>query len=100
MNAVSPWASAVKSLFQRQDLPAIYNETIAGYFVKVHILNNALWISVTCPKGTQVVLRPAYDPNDHLQVEKIVSHADGVSIHLFASIGHDYVRLQIPDMQK
>ena len=97
MNALSPWASAVRTLFHGQDLPALFKEEIAGYTVKVHTLNNSLWIAVTCPKGTQVVLRPAYAPNDHLQLEKTTRQEDDIIIHLSASIGQYRVRLQFPD---
>jgi hypothetical protein len=100
MNALSPWASAVRTLFHGQDLPALFKEEIAGYGIKVHTLNNSLWIAVTCPKGAQVVLRPAYAPNDHLQLGKVTRHEDGIVINLSASIGHYQVRLQFPDKTK
>ena len=100
MNAQSPWAAAVNNLFHGQDLPALFKEAVAGYIVSVHALNNSLWIAITCPKGTQVVLRPAYAPNDHLQVEKTTRHADGISIQLSAGFGDYQVRLQFPDREK
>jgi hypothetical protein len=100
MNALSPWAAAVKNLFHGQDLPSVFTEEIAGYKIKVHTLNNSLWISVTCPKGTQVVLRPAYAPNDLLDLGKITRQADGITINLSASIGHYIVKLEFPDKEK
>nr|WP_067060794.1 hypothetical protein [Mucilaginibacter sp. L294] len=100
MSARSPWAVAVNTLFHGQDLPSLYSAEILGYTVKVHMLNNSLWIAVTCPKGVQVVLRPAYAPNDHLQRGKITRQEDGLIIKLSASIGHYRVRLQFPDKKK
>ena len=100
MNAKSPWAIAVKNLFHRQDLPALFKEEIASYTVKVFNLNNSLWIAVTCPTGTQVILRPVYAPNDYLDLGKITKNADGVTVHLSASIGKYTVRLQFPDRAK
>nr|WP_294944452.1 hypothetical protein [uncultured Mucilaginibacter sp.] len=100
MNATSPWANAVKTLFHRQDLPAIFQQDIAGYGIKVHNLNNALWIAVTCPNGTQAILRPAYAPNDHLQLGRVVKNEDGLTVNLSAGIGHYRVALQLPDKTK
>lgn len=100
MNALSPWAAAVKNLFHGQDLPAIFEKEIKGYAVKVHHLNNSLWIAIICPKGTKLVLRPAYAPNDHLTLGKISKQDDGLSINLTASIGHYQVKLQFPDREK
>ncbi|MBD1367106.1 hypothetical protein IDJ77_25065 [Mucilaginibacter sp. ZT4R22] len=100
MNAISPWANAVKTLFHEQDLPAIFQQEISGYNVRVHNLNNALWIAITCPKGAQVILRPAYAPNDHLQMGRVVKNEDGITINLSAGIGHYRVKLQLPDEAK
>jgi hypothetical protein len=100
MDALSPWAVAVKNLFHRQDLPARYHEEIAGYAVKVHALNNSIWIAINCHNGTQVVLRPAYAPNDHLQFGKVTRQDERVTFNLSAGIGHYQVRLQFPDKEK
>jgi hypothetical protein len=100
MNALSPWAAAVKTLFHGQDLPAIFKEEIAGYTVSVHSLNNALWIAVNSPSGTQLILRPAYVPNDHLKLGKVIAQADGLLINLSAGMGHYQVQLQFPDKSK
>ncbi|HTD98501.1 MAG TPA: hypothetical protein VK668_04420 [Mucilaginibacter sp.] len=100
MNARSPWATAVKALFHGQDLPARYQEEIAGYGVKIHSLNNSVWIAITCPEGTQAVLRPAYAPNDYLQLGKVSREANGVTLNLSASIGHYQVKLEFPDKAK
>ncbi|MDB5156224.1 MAG: hypothetical protein JWR50_931 [Mucilaginibacter sp.] len=100
MNARSPWAAAVKNLFHEQDLPAIFKQAVCDYMVTVHHLNNSLWIAVTCPEGTQVILRPAYAPNDHLQMGKIVRHKDGIDIDLSTGIGHYSVKLRFPDKDK
>jgi hypothetical protein len=100
MDALSHWAAAVRSLFNGHDLPALFTEEIAGYTVKVHTLNNSLWIAVTCPKGTQVVLRPAYAPDDQLQLGKTTHQEDGIIIRLSATIGHYRVTLQFPDKTK
>src|ERR1700744_1691253 len=100
MNALSPWAVAVRNLFDGQDLPSRYQEKIAGYTVKVYALNSSVWIAITCRSGTQVVLRPAYAPNDHLQFGKVARHDDGITFNLSASIGHYQVSLQFPDKEK
>lgn len=100
MNAQSPWATAVKTLFHEQDLPVIFKQTIQDYNIKAHTLNNALWIAVTCPKGTQVILRPAYAPADHLQLGKMTKADNGVTINLSASIGNYQVKLEFPDINK
>lgn len=100
MNARSPWAAAVKNLFHGQDLPAQFKQEICGYNVQVISLNNSLWIAVTCPRGTQVILRPAYAPNDHLQLGKMIKTESGLTINLSASIGHYKVQLQFPDPEK
>jgi hypothetical protein len=100
MNATSPWANAVKTLFHGQDLPAVFQHEIAGYDIKVHNLSNALWIAVTCPKGAQVVLRPAYAPHDYLRLDRIVKNADGITINLLTGMGRYRVKVQLPDMEK
>lgn len=100
MNALSPWANAVKTLFHEQDVPAIYQIQINGYAFKGHHLNNSLWISITCPRGTQVVLRPAYAPNDHLQIGKLIKTENGLNIRLSSGIGHYEVKLEFPDKTK
>ena len=97
MNALSPWAKAVKEIFNEQDLPAIFRQTVKDYEVQVHTLNNALWISITSPHGTRAVIRAAYAPNDHLQTIKIIKQDTGVTILLNAGIGHYEVNLQIPE---
>jgi hypothetical protein len=100
MNARSPWAAAVKNLFHGQDLPALFKQEICGYKVQAISLNNSFWIAVTCPKGTQVVLRPAYAPNDHLQLGKISHHEDGITVHLSATIGLYKVKITFLDKEK
>ncbi|TFF35552.1 glycoside hydrolase family 88 protein [Mucilaginibacter psychrotolerans] len=100
MSAISPWAAAVNTLFHGQDPPTLFSKEILGYTIKVHTLNNSLWIVVTSTEGTQVVLRPAYAPNDHLQLGKMTRQDDGITVNLSASIGHYEVRLQFPDKQK
>jgi hypothetical protein len=100
MSALSPWAAAVKNLFHGQDLPAIFTQEIPGYTVRVHNLNNSLWIGVTCPGKTQVILRPAYAPNDHLEIGKISRKEDGVVIDLSAGIGNFQVKISFPDKEK
>lgn len=100
MNALSPWAAAVKNLFHGQDLPTLFQQDISGYTVRVHSVANSLWISVTCIKGTQVVLRTAYAPNDQLQLGKVIKNSDGITIHLSATIGHYRVKLEFPDAEK
>jgi hypothetical protein len=97
MNAISPWAAAVNTLFHEQDLPALFSKEILGYTVKVHTLNNSLWIAITCPKDAQVILRAAYAPNDHLQLGKISLQDDGIIVNVSASIGNYKVSLQFPD---
>jgi hypothetical protein len=100
MNAVSPWAAAVKTLFNGQNLPDGYERSIGEYSVKAYTINNSFWIVVTCPKGTQVVLRPAYAPNDHLQLEKTNTKADGAEFTLLSGIGQFKVCLHFPDATK
>ena len=100
MNALSPWATAVKTLFHQQDLPSRFKKDVAGYMVKAHTLNNSLWIAVTCPKGTQVVFRPAYAPNDHLQLNSVNITDRGATFKLSAGIGYYQVNLQFPDEEK
>src|ERR1700749_3642845 len=100
MQALSPWAAAVKNLFHGKDLPSRVSREIAGYRVKVYSLNNSLWIAVTCPKGTQVILRPAYAPNDHLELGRIAQNKKGVTLHLSAAIGNYTVKLEFPDEEK
>lgn len=100
MNAQSPWAAAVCNLFHGQDLPARYEDELAGYQIKVHILNSSAWIAITCPKGIQVILRPAYAPNDYLQLGRGTRDENEVSFNLSASIGHFKVKLAFPDRSK
>jgi hypothetical protein len=97
MNALSPWAAAVKALFHGQDLPDRFKKEVAGYTVKTHTLNNSFWIVVTCPKGAQVIFRPAYAPNDHLQLGKVTINDSGVVFNLSAGIGRFQVELQCPN---
>lgn len=100
MNALSPWATAVKTLFHGQDLHDRFKKVIAGYTVKAHTLNNSFWIAVTCPKAAQVIFRPAYAPNDHLQLGKVIINENGAVFNLSAGIGHFQVELQFPDEDK
>ena len=97
MNALSPWAKAVKDIFNEQDLPVIFQHDLPGYSVKVHAIHNALWIAVTCARGTQLIFRAAYVPTDHLQTGKINKRGTGVSINLKAGIGHFTVDLEFPE---
>jgi hypothetical protein len=96
----SPWAAAVNELFHGQDLPSIFQQELAGYQVSVHHLNNALWIAIACPKGIQVILRPAYAPADHLQIERISRNEDGITVSLSAAIGNFKVQLRFPDQEQ
>ncbi|WP_143065318.1 glycoside hydrolase family 88 protein [Mucilaginibacter gossypiicola] len=100
MEGLSPWAIAVQNLFHGQDLPAMFRFDLAGYAVNIHHLNNSLWISVTCPKGVQIVLRPAYAPNDHLEITRVSKHELGLSIHLKGSIGDYKVLVNFPARDK
>ncbi|NCD68329.1 glycoside hydrolase family 88 protein [Mucilaginibacter agri] len=100
MDALSPWARAVENLFHKRDQPTIATEEIDGYTFKVHLLGNSLWIVATCPKGTQVVLRPAYAPNGYLTSGKIVRETDGIKINLNSSIGDHQVNVSFPEPGK
>src|ERR1700710_2344605 len=100
MNAISPWVAAVNDIFDDQDLPAIFKKECSDYRINVHSIYNALWIAVTCPKGTQVVLRAAHAPNDHLQVTKATPVDDGVVVKLQANMGAFEVRLQFPEKEQ
>ncbi|WCT10708.1 hypothetical protein [Mucilaginibacter jinjuensis] len=100
MNALSPWARAVKNHFNDQNLPALATYAIAGYQIKIYNLYNSLWIAVRCPKGIQIVLRPAYAPNDHLTLGKITRYDNGLVINLTSGIGKYQVKLEIPDLKK
>jgi hypothetical protein len=100
MNGISPWVAAVNEIFHDQDLPVIFKHDFDKYNVKVHAINNALWIAVTCPNESRVILRTAYAPNDHLQIKKIEPNENGVLIHLKASIGFFKVELQFPEKNK
>ncbi|MDN3550219.1 hypothetical protein [Mucilaginibacter aquaedulcis] len=100
MDALSPWAAAVKNLFHGQDLPILFRHDLKGYIIQVHHLANSLWISVTCPNETQVILRPAYAPNDQMQLEKIIKNQNGITILLSATIGSYRVKLELPDTEK
>jgi len=100
MNATSPWVTAVKEIFNDQDLPLIYRHDCAGYEVKIHNIYNALWVSIACAKGIEVMLRTAYAPTDHLQVTDVQPQAGGVLIHLKASMGNFKVKVQFPDAEQ
>jgi hypothetical protein len=100
MNGISPWAAAVKEIFNDQDLPVIFKKECGDYIVKVHCIYNALWITITCPKGSQVVLRAAYSPNDHMQVTKIINRGQGIELRLKATVGDFKVTLAIPQNDK
>jgi hypothetical protein len=99
MNALSPWAKAVKDIFKKQDLPVIFQRDLPDYELKVHLLNNALWIAIDA-KGTQFIFRAAYAPNDELQTRKVIKHDNGVVIHLKAGIGQFTVDLEFPEADK
>ncbi len=99
MNARSPWAVAVKNLFHGQDLSSLFQHEIGGYTIRAHHLNNSFWITITCPKGAQVVLRPAYAPNDHLMLGKTINHDNGITVSLSASIGNYKIKLEFPDKE-
>jgi len=94
MEGTSPWAAAAKDIFNDQDLPVIFQKNHKGYKIKIHCIYNAVWIATTCPKGTQVILRAAYAPTDHLQIAKLEKSDDVVNIRLRASIGTFKVKLQ------
>ncbi len=95
MNALSPWAKAVKTIFDERDLPSIFSSVISGFEVRVHHLNNALWITIKSHKGTRLVLRPAYAPVDHLHIGHVTKQDKGMRLQLTAAIGHFDVSLQI-----
>jgi hypothetical protein len=99
MNAVSPWVMAASELFNDQDLPCIYQQSVKDYTIKIHQLNNALWFAIDGAGGSRVVLRTAYAPNDNLKIQKIIKRKDGVFIHLLASIGIFKVQLNFPDAE-
>ncbi|HWZ15023.1 MAG TPA: hypothetical protein VNW95_07260 [Mucilaginibacter sp.] len=100
MDGISPWVAAVKEIFNEQDLPVIFKKECGNYTVKQHCIYNALWITVTCPKGSQVVLRAAYSPNDHLQVTRVEHRIDGFDVWLNASMGNFKVSLTFPENDK
>ncbi len=100
MSTLSPWAYAVKKLFEKQNLPLCFEHKIDNYVIKVHNLNNSVWLVITCPEGAQVVLRPAYAPNDQLQIEKITRDKDCIIVFVSAEIGLYEIKLQFPDPEK
>ncbi|PTR00085.1 hypothetical protein C8P68_102917 [Mucilaginibacter yixingensis] len=96
MEGISPWALAVETLFHGQDLPALFRRDLAGYVVRLHHLSNSLWIGITCPTGLQIVLRPAYLPNDHLELCRMDKDGSGLTLHLQGSMGEYRVILEFP----
>lgn len=100
MEGLSPWAVAVQNLFHGQDLPALFKFDLTGYAAHIYHLHNSLWISVTCPGGTQIVLRPAYVPNDHLEITRVSKHELGLSVYLKGSVGEYTVRVSFPAPEK
>ncbi|MXV53210.1 hypothetical protein GS399_19770 [Pedobacter sp. HMF7647] len=96
MNATSPWAVAAKVSVDDQQPDIVFSKEIGGYAIQVYYTNNSLWISVACPKGARIVLRPAYTPDNQLKPGKVSSLPDGVRISLSACIGHFQVELRFP----
>lgn len=100
MTALSPWASVIKKTFQQGDLPAIYENQLGRYHIKVHNINNSFWIAVGTDAGAQIVLRPAYAPDDQFKIGKVTHEEKSVTFNLSASIGHYQVRVELPDVDK
>lgn len=100
MNVVSPWAAAVNEIFNDQDLPSLYERASGAYKVNIHHINNALWITVTCPKGCRVVIRAAYAPTDHLKATRFDVNDGGATVKLKTSIGLYEVNLHFPEPDK
>ena len=96
MNGLSPWAATVRKLFDGKPLTAVYTREMADYVVRVHHLNNALWIVVDCPKGARIVLRAAYAPDDMPQLGRVRVNDAGLRVELRAAFGDYEVRLEFP----
>ncbi|TSJ36360.1 hypothetical protein FO440_22915 [Mucilaginibacter corticis] len=94
MDGLSPWAAAALHLFATKKLSAIFKRELGDYSIAVHHAEQSLWISITCPGDSQVLLRPAYAPNDRLELGTLTEDETGVTVQLKAAMGDYRVRLE------
>jgi hypothetical protein len=98
--ALSPWAATIKKTFRDQELQPIYEKQIGQYVIRIHNLNNSFWIAIGTPAGAQIVLRPAYAPDDQFELGKVTQKENNVTFNLSANIGRYRVRVEFPDQEK
>jgi hypothetical protein len=89
MNAVSPWLLNINTILNDPALLPVHAAERRGYSFKLYNIEDSCWIVVAWPKGSRIAFRLAYSPNDHLEIKKIITHEEQVTLQIASMIG-DY----------
>lgn len=97
-NAISPWAAAAGSHFERKNQPEIFRVERQGYVFTGHLSEDSLFIKVSCSGGGQLAFRPVYAPGGNLEIENQKNSTDGsIKLVLNALIGKFDLEIGIPE---
>ncbi|MDP9079663.1 MAG: hypothetical protein M3O71_19725 [Bacteroidota bacterium] len=100
MNAVSPWLLNVNAILNEPALSPVYTAERQGYSFKLYNIEDSCWIVVAWPKGSRIAFRLAYSPNDHLEIRKIITHEEQVTLQIASLLGDYELLIDLPTKEQ
>ena len=100
MNAVSPWLLNVNTILNDPDLSPEYTSERWGYSFKLYNIEDSCWVVVAWPKGSRIAFRLAYSPNDHLEIKKMITKGEQVTLQIASLIGDYEVVIDLPEKEQ
>jgi hypothetical protein len=96
MNAISPWLLNVNTILNDPIQSPIYSADRWGYSLKLYNIEDSCWIVTVWPTGSRVAFRLAYSPNDRLEIKKVITKGEQVTLQIASLIGEYEVVIDLP----
>jgi hypothetical protein len=100
MNAISPWLLNVNALLNDPARSPFHIDERRGYSFRLINLEDSIWIVVSWPKGSRIAFRLAYSPNGRLEVKKMLTKGDQLTLQAGSLLGDYEVVIDLPDKEQ
>jgi hypothetical protein len=100
MNAISPWLLNVNALLNAPARSPFHVDERSGYSFRLINLEDSIWIVVSWPKGSRIAFRLAYSPNDRIEVKRMLTKGDQLTLEAGSLLGDYEVVVDLPDKEQ